>query len=145
MAGQRSRLPSLVRVSASIWTPSGRAVAGAGEGDSAATTSGFATFGVLSFHAVTRGLRPAAAVPVLYAGAMGVDARDALATGWDYDRTGPRVLAVLPLARGHLDRAGCSHTDVVDRDLGAQGLVLCAVLLDRGVYELRHRGRHAWW
>ncbi len=66
-------------------------------GFTAATTTGFATFGVLSFHAVTRGLLSAAAVPVLYAAAMGVDALAALATGWAYDRLGPRVLAVLPL------------------------------------------------
>ncbi|MEU1073560.1 MULTISPECIES: MFS transporter [unclassified Streptomyces] len=63
----------------------------------AATMSGFATFGVLSFHLVTHHLLTAAAVPVLYAGAMAVDAIAALATGWAYDRIGPKVLAVLPL------------------------------------------------
>ncbi|SBW19346.1 major facilitator transporter [Candidatus Protofrankia californiensis] len=66
-------------------------------GFTAATTTGFATFGVLSFHAVTRGLLSATTVPVLYSAAMGVDALAALATGWAYDRLGPRVLAVLPL------------------------------------------------
>ncbi|MFK8906311.1 MFS transporter [Streptomyces sp. YS-3] len=63
----------------------------------AATTSGFATFGLLSFHLVQRGMLTAAWVPVLYAGAMATDAIAALATGWAYDRLGPRVLAVLPL------------------------------------------------
>lgn len=63
----------------------------------AATMSGFATFGMLSFHLVERGMLAAAWVPVLYAGAMAVDALAALATGWAYDRIGPRVLAVLPL------------------------------------------------
>jgi MFS family permease len=63
----------------------------------AATTAGFATFGVLSFHLVQRHLLPVAAVPVLYAGAMAVDALAALATGWWYDRLGARVLVVLPL------------------------------------------------
>jgi MFS family permease len=63
----------------------------------AATMSGFATFGVLSFHLITHHLLTAAAVPVLYAGAMAVDAVAALATGWAYDRVGPKVLAVLPL------------------------------------------------
>ncbi len=43
-------------------------------GFTAATTLGFTTFGVLSFHLVERGLLPAAGVPVLYAAAMGVDA-----------------------------------------------------------------------
>lgn len=63
----------------------------------AATTAGFATFGVLSYHLVERGMLAPAWVPVLYAGAMGVDALAALATGWAYDRLGPRILAVLPL------------------------------------------------
>ena len=67
----------------------------------AATLAGFATFGVLSYHLVERHLLPTAAVPVLYAAAMGVDALAALATGWAYDRYGARTLAVLPfLAAG---------------------------------------------
>ncbi|MCH0573354.1 MFS transporter [Streptomyces sp. MUM 136J] len=63
----------------------------------ALTLVGFSTFGVLSFHLVTRRLLPTAAVPVLYAAAMVADAVSALATGWLYDRHGPRVLVVLPL------------------------------------------------
>ncbi|MEV8565317.1 MFS transporter [Streptomyces sp. NPDC051322] len=63
----------------------------------AATTAGFTTFGVLSFHLVERGMLSASLVPVLYAGAMAVDAVAALATGWAYDRVGPRVLVALPL------------------------------------------------
>lgn len=63
----------------------------------AATLTGFATFGVLSYHLVARHLLPTAAVPVLYAAAMAADALAALATGWLYDRYGARVLVVLPL------------------------------------------------
>ncbi|WP_413105753.1 MFS transporter [Streptomyces sp. Inha503] len=63
----------------------------------AATTAGFATFGVLSYHLVQRHLLTTAWVPVLYAGAMAVDAVAALATGWLYDRHGPRVLVALPV------------------------------------------------
>ncbi|OIJ98917.1 MFS transporter [Streptomyces monashensis] len=63
----------------------------------AATTTGFATFGVLSYHLVQRHLLSAAWVPVLYAAAMAVDAVAALATGWLYDRIGPRVLVALPV------------------------------------------------
>ncbi|PZH16302.1 MFS transporter [Streptomyces sp. NTH33] len=63
----------------------------------AVTTTGFATFGVLSFHLVHRHLLTAAWVPVLYAAAMAVDALAALATGWLYDRHGPVVLAALPV------------------------------------------------
>jgi hypothetical protein len=56
------------------------------------TTIGFSTFGVLSFHLVTAGLLSAAAVPVLYAAAMVVDAVAAVATGLAYDRVGPRSI-----------------------------------------------------
>ncbi len=63
----------------------------------AATMTGFTTFGVLSFHLVRGGLLPVAAVPVVYAGAMLAGGLASLATGWAYDRIGPRVLAVLPL------------------------------------------------
>jgi MFS family permease len=63
----------------------------------AATTVGFATFGVLSYHLVERHLMTAAWVPVLYAAAMAVDAVAALATGWLYDRHGARVLIALPV------------------------------------------------
>ncbi|MEV4430581.1 MFS transporter [Streptomyces sp. R-07] len=54
----------------------------------ATTTTGLATFGVLSFHLVQRHLLLVAWVPLLYAAAM--------ATGWLYDRHGPRVLIALP-------------------------------------------------
>ncbi|MEU6196672.1 MFS transporter [Streptomyces sp. NPDC047061] len=63
----------------------------------AATTAGFATFGVLSYHLVQHHLMTAAWVPVLYAAAMAVDALAALATGWLYDRVGARVLVALPV------------------------------------------------
>ncbi|MGW5418748.1 MFS transporter [Streptomyces sp. NPDC003943] len=63
----------------------------------AATTTGLATFGILSFHLVQRHLLSATWVPVLYAAAMAVDALAALATGWLYDRHGPRVLIALPV------------------------------------------------
>ncbi len=63
----------------------------------ATTMLGFGTFGVISFHLVTTGLLPAPAIPLLYAGAMVVDGLAALATGWAYDRFGPRVLLVLPV------------------------------------------------
>jgi len=62
----------------------------------AATTLGFATFGVLSFHLVQRDLLPVAGVPVLYAAAMGVDAVAALAVGLLFDRYGPITVGVLP-------------------------------------------------
>lgn len=63
----------------------------------AATMAGFGTFGVLSFHLVHRHLVATAAVPVVYAGVMAAGALASLATGWGYDRLGPRVLAALPV------------------------------------------------
>jgi MFS family permease len=63
----------------------------------ATTMVGFATFGVLSYHMVIRGILPAAAVPLVYAAAMGADAVAALLSGWLYDRVGAKTLAALPI------------------------------------------------
>jgi MFS family permease len=76
----------------------------------AATTAGFTTFGLLSYHLVERHLAHTAWVPVLYAAAMAVDAVAALATGWAYDRYGPRVLAVLPLLSAAVPALGFTDT-----------------------------------
>ncbi|MBX7432889.1 MFS transporter [Mycobacterium sp. Y57] len=67
---------------------------------SAATMTGFTTFGVLSFHQVERGIVAVALVPVIYAAAMAADAVAALITGWAYDRVGARVLGALPVLAG---------------------------------------------
>lgn len=66
----------------------------------AVTMTGFATFGLLGFHMVDRGVVPAAAVPLIYAAVMGSDAVAALASGWAYDRIGARTLAALPVLIG---------------------------------------------
>lgn len=63
----------------------------------AVTMTGFATFGLLSFHMVSHGVLHTAAVPVLYAAAMGADALAALASGWSYDRLGAKTVAALPV------------------------------------------------
>ncbi|MEU8517111.1 MFS transporter [Kitasatospora sp. NPDC048722] len=62
----------------------------------ATTMTGFATFGLLSYHLVQRHLLAVSLIPVLYAGAMLADAAAALVAGWLYDRVGPRVLLALP-------------------------------------------------
>lgn len=62
-----------------------------------AATAGLVTFGVISFHLTQDRVVPVAAVPLVYAAAMGTEALAALATGWAYDRVGGRVLLVLPL------------------------------------------------
>ncbi|GAB1340505.1 MFS transporter [Streptomyces sp. E-15] len=76
----------------------------------AATTTGFATFGLLSYHLVRQHLLSAAWVPVLYAAAMAVDAVAALATGWLYDRIGPRVLVALPVLTAAVAALGFRDT-----------------------------------
>lgn len=60
-------------------------------------TGGLVTFGLLGFHLVDAGLVGAAAVPLLYAGAMAAEAVAALVTGELYDRAGGAVLLVLPV------------------------------------------------
>ncbi|MEH0934204.1 MFS transporter [Micromonospora psammae] len=74
------------------------------------TTAGFATFGVLSFHLATRNVVPVAAVPVVYAAAMGIDAIAALASGWLYDRAGFRVLAAVPVLTALIPLAAFTTT-----------------------------------
>ncbi|SLH59815.1 MFS transporter [Mycobacteroides abscessus] len=66
-------------------------------GFTAITMIGFATFGVLSFHMVQRGVLPVPAVPIVYAAAMAADAVAALLSGGAYDRVGPKSLAALPI------------------------------------------------
>jgi MFS family permease len=63
----------------------------------AAGTLGLMTFGVIAFHLVDAGLVGAAVVPVIYAGAMAIEAVAALATGFAYDRWHARVLYCLPV------------------------------------------------
>lgn len=59
--------------------------------------AGVATYGVIAYHMVLAGVADEALVPALYAIAMGVDAVFAVATGFVYDKIGPRTLLVLPL------------------------------------------------
>lgn len=61
------------------------------------TTGALVTFGIIGYHLTVDDLLPVAAVPVVYAAAMGVEALAALAVGSVYDRTGPRVLLLVPV------------------------------------------------
>ncbi|MEP6631074.1 MAG: MFS transporter [Lapillicoccus sp.] len=63
---------------------------------SGAATAGLVTFGVIAFHLSREHLVADAAIPVVYAGAMAVEALAALAVGFLFDRMGARVLYVLP-------------------------------------------------
>lgn len=61
------------------------------------TTGALVTFGIIGYHLTVEGLLPVAAVPVVYASAMAVEAVAALLVGAVYDNTGPRVLLVVPV------------------------------------------------
>jgi len=65
-------------------------------GTAGASTAGLVTFGVISYHLTREGVSSVAAVPLIYAAAMGVEAVAALGTGWLFDRFNGRVLVVLP-------------------------------------------------
>ncbi len=60
------------------------------------SVSGFAAFPLLAYHWTAQSLVPPGWIPVLYAGAMGMDALAALAVGKIYDRIGLRALAIVP-------------------------------------------------
>lgn len=77
---------------------------------SSLTMFGYATFGLLSFHLVAIGLLPPSLVPVLYAGAMGVDAVAALVSGWLFDRVGLKVLLALPVLAAAVPWLGFSNS-----------------------------------
>lgn len=63
----------------------------------ALTTGALVTFGIIGYHLTVDGLVPVAAVPLVYAGAMAVEAVAALVVGSVYDRTGAKVLFVVPV------------------------------------------------
>ena len=63
----------------------------------ALTTGALVTFGIIGYHLTVDNLVPVAAVPVVYAGAMAVEAVAALLVGAVYDRVGAKVLFVVPV------------------------------------------------
>jgi MFS family permease len=63
----------------------------------ALSTAGLMTFGVISFRFVDAGLMSMAAVPLVYALGMAVEAVAALVTGELFDRWGAGVLLVVPV------------------------------------------------
>ena len=61
------------------------------------TTGALVTFGIIGYHLTVEGIVPVAAVPLVYAAAMAVEAVAALLVGWVYDRTGAAILLVVPV------------------------------------------------
>lgn len=66
----------------------------------AIVSSGIASFPLLAFHAQTTGLLTEPQIPLLFAAAMLVDGASGPAFGRVYDRRGPGVLLVVPVAAG---------------------------------------------
>jgi len=60
-------------------------------------TAGLVTYGLIGYHLAQARIVETAAVPLLYAAAMAVAAVAAVITGVVYDRSGPHILAVLPV------------------------------------------------
>ncbi|MEW6071280.1 MAG: MFS transporter [Planctomycetota bacterium] len=63
----------------------------------ACLAAGFVDFPLVAFHMKRTALLNDAWIPVVYAGAMGIDALSALACGWLYDRKGLSVLTVVAM------------------------------------------------
>jgi hypothetical protein len=64
---------------------------------SAAISGGLVTFAVIAYHLTQDQVIPVAAVPLIYAAAMGSAALAALGSGWLFDRTRGGALLGLPL------------------------------------------------
>jgi predicted MFS family arabinose efflux permease len=64
---------------------------------SAAISGGLVTFAVIAYHLTQDQVLPVAAVPLIYAAAMGAAALAALGSGWLFDRTRGGALLGLPL------------------------------------------------
>lgn len=63
---------------------------------SAATSAGLVTFAVIAYHLTQDHVVSLAAVPLIYAAAMGAEALSALGSGWLFDRTKGGALISLP-------------------------------------------------
>ena len=74
------------------------------------TTSGFATFGLLSFHLVGLGTVAVAMIPVIYAVVMATDAVSALIAGRWYDRIGVQGLVIVPIGTALIPWLGFATT-----------------------------------
>ncbi|MEO6019863.1 MAG: MFS transporter [Knoellia sp.] len=84
---------------------------------------GVAPFPLLALHAQGRGLLSAAQVPVLFAVAMVVDGMTGLVAGPAYDRTGPVVLLLVPVAAAAAAVSFADSTALVWAGVAVWGLV----------------------
>ena len=84
---------------------------------------GIASFPLLAFHALTQHLLTSAQVPLLFALAMMVDGLSGLLMGRFYDRLGPQVLLVVPVAAGVAAIAFTQNATLIWVGVAVWGLV----------------------
>lgn len=84
---------------------------------------GIASFPLLAFHAQTQHLLTSAQVPLLFALAMMVDGLSGLLMGRFYDRLGPKVLLVVPVAAGVAAIAFTQNATLIWVGVAVWGLV----------------------
>ncbi|NMM25440.1 MAG: MFS transporter [Phycicoccus sp.] len=84
---------------------------------------GIASFPLLAFHAQTQHLLTSAQVPLLFALAMMVDGLSGLLMGRFYDRLGPQVLLVVPVAAGVAAIAFTQNATLIWVGVAVWGLV----------------------
>jgi len=111
----------------------------------AVLSGGVASFPLLAFHAQTRGLLTEAQIPILFAVAMLVDGASGLVMGRIYDRQGPRVLLVVPLAASAAAIAFTSNPTLVWVGVAIWGIVngVLDSTVKAVVTELVHRDSRA--
>jgi MFS family permease len=84
---------------------------------------GIASFPLLAYHAQTQGLLTSAQVPLVFALAMAVDGLSGLLMGRFYDRRGPRVLLLVPVAAALSAVAFTGHPALVWVGVAIWGVV----------------------
>ena len=84
---------------------------------------GIASFPLLAYHAQTQGLLTSAQVPLVFALAMAVDGLSGLLVGRLYDRRGPRVLLLVPVAAGLSAVAFTDNADLIWVGVAIWGVV----------------------
>ncbi|MET3808280.1 MFS family permease [Nakamurella sp. UYEF19] len=89
----------------------------------AVLSCGIASFPLLAFHAQTQGLLTEAQIPVLFAVAMLVDGVSGLLMGRVYDRRGPKVLLIVPIAAAAAAIAFTNHAPLIWVGVAIWGVV----------------------
>ncbi len=109
--------------------------------------AGFAGFPIMAYHFKARGILGDAAIPVVYALGMGVDAVAALAIGHWYDRKGLGTLALAPAlsaAVGALAFLGGAPLAVASMILWGVVMAVHETVMRASIGDLAPAGRRGW-